>query len=167
MKKIILGTALVFSAALLACNSSDSPEVDKSIMPSPSQAASPAAVSVLPDSSQAINVVNPNQPTITTTPAKVTPAIAGTGSSAPNPAHGQPGHRCDIAVGAPLNSAATIPSQPKVQQTVSSSPAAVTATPSAPTAIPVSTDPNAKLNPAHGQPGHDCSIAVGAPLKKN
>jgi len=22
-----------------------------------------------------------------------------------NPAHGQPGHRCDIAVGAPLNSA--------------------------------------------------------------
>lgn len=167
MKKIVLGTALVISAGLLACNSSDSPEVDKSIMPS--QSASPAAISVLPDSSQVIqpvNQVNTSQPAITTTPAKVTPAIAGSGSSAPNPAHGQPGHRCDIAVGAPLNSAATIPSQPKVQQTVSS-PAAVTATPSAPTAIPVSTDPNAKLNPAHGQPGHDCSIAVGAPLKKN
>ena len=27
------------------------------------------------------------------------------GSVALNPAHGQPGHRCDIAVGAPLNSA--------------------------------------------------------------
>ena len=24
----------------------------------------------------------------------------------------------------------------------------------------------AALNPAHGQPGHDCSIAVGKPLKK-
>jgi hypothetical protein len=154
---------------LLACNSSDSPEVDKSIMPSPSQSAVPAAISVLPDSSQviqAVNQVNPNQPAITTTPAKVTPAVGGSGSSAPNPAHGQPGHRCDIAVGAPLNSPATIPSQPKVQQTVSSSPAAVTATPSA-TTVPLSTDPNAKLNPAHGQPGHDCSIAVGAPLKKN
>jgi hypothetical protein len=22
-----------------------------------------------------------------------------------------------------------------------------------------------KLNPAHGQPGHDCAVAVGAPLK--
>jgi hypothetical protein len=75
-----------------------------------------------------------------------TPAAAGT-----NPPHGQPGHDCSIAVGAPLtkkNAAAT----------------QVTSTPVAPAAAPApATGPG--LNPAHGQPGHDCSIAVGAPLK--
>lgn len=62
-----------------------------------------------------------------------------------NPAHGQPGHRCEIAVGAPLNSA----------------PAAVSTTPTvaSPTAAPAS-----GKNPEHGQPGHRCDIAVGAPL---
>jgi hypothetical protein len=34
----------------------------------------------------------------------------------------------------------------------------------APTNTPTSGS-TAKLNPAHGQPGHDCAIAVGAPLK--
>ena len=40
----------------------------------------------------------------------------------------------------------------------------------APTAAPVQATapnfgvPNVKVNPAHGQPGHDCAIAVGAPL---
>jgi hypothetical protein len=41
---------------------------------------------------------------------------------------------------------------------------------SAPVAAPVQATtpnfgvPNPKVNPAHGQPGHDCAIAVGAPL---
>jgi hypothetical protein len=34
----------------------------------------------------------------------------------------------------------------------------------APTNTPTSGS-SAKLNPPHGQPGHDCAIAVGAPLK--
>ena len=60
-----------------------------------------------------------------------------------NPAHGQPGHRCDIAVGAPLNGAAPLTS----------------------TTPPAAPAPTSKaLNPAHGQPGHRCDIAVGAPL---
>jgi len=69
-----------------------------------------------------------------------------------NPAHGQPGHRCDIAVGAPLNSPAGtgMASSPKISAT-SASPSTV-----APAA--------AGLNPAHGKPGHRCDIAVGAPL---
>lgn len=36
------------------------------------------------------------------TPVTSTPVATGTGL---NPEHGKPGHRCDIAVGAPLNSA--------------------------------------------------------------
>jgi len=94
----------------------------------------------------------------------VNPAPAST-STALNPAHGQPGHRCDIAVGAPLNSPAAQPA-PAPTPTVTpiqSTPA--TATP-ANELLPrkATTSSGAGLNPAHGQPGHRCDIAVGAPL---
>ena len=160
MNRILIGSVLVLSVSLMSCGASDSPDVDKSIMPAET---GKAGVSIVGDSStpvQVLNVGSGPQPVIGTTPVK---AINTSGSSAPNPAHGQPGHRCDIAVGAPLNSPVTSPAQPQVQ-TVSSGQAPVVVTPTA-SAAPA--DPNAKLNPAHGQPGHDCSIAVGAPLKKN
>lgn len=71
-----------------------------------------------------------------------------------NPAHGMPGHRCDIAVGAPLNSSP-----------------ATTAAPAAKTINTINTQPvqapvktAAGMNPPHGEPGHRCDIAVGAPL---
>lgn len=51
-----------------------------------------------------------------------------------NPPHGQAGHRCDIAVGAPLGGNTPI------------------------------NNSTANLNPPHGQAGHRCDIAVGAPL---
>jgi hypothetical protein len=71
-----------------------------------------------------------------------------------NPAHGQPNHRCDIPVGAPLNSPAGKPAVSPVQ----------TATP-LPTG-PVKNAAGVKINPPHGQPGHDCSVEVGKPLKQ-
>lgn len=77
-----------------------------------------------------------------------------------NPAHGQPGHDCAIAVGAPLDgsggkSQVTSPSvQPMVQPMTQ---------PLAQPKIPSGT-PTGGLNPAHGEPGHDCAVAVGAPL---
>ena len=76
-----------------------------------------------------------------------------------NPAHGQPGHQCEIAVGAPLNSKA-IPINTTPIQTIT------TATPPLPvtTAQPVTQKAAAGINPAHGQPNHRCDIAVGAPL---
>jgi hypothetical protein len=77
------------------------------------------------------------------------------GTAGLNPAHGQPGHRCDIQVGAPLNSA---PAQP-----ANTTAPGVTVNP-APATAPASTGSQAGLNPAHGQPGHRCDIAVGAPL---
>lgn len=74
-----------------------------------------------------------------------------------NPPHGQPGHRCDIAVGAPLNSAPAQQGQ-TVQVNQSQQQQVVTTT----TAAPVKTAKG--MNPPHGQPGHRCDIAVGAPL---
>jgi len=86
---------------------------------------------------------------------------AAAGGAGLNPEHGKPGHRCDIAVGAPLSSAApaakpaiaTAP-QPVVKQT----PTTLTTPPVVPAAG------GAGLNPEHGKPGHRCDLAVGAPL---
>lgn len=77
-----------------------------------------------------------------------------------NPKHGEPGHRCDIAVGAPLTAAA---GQPAATTAVAptSSPANVVSTQAA---TPAESG-TVKLNPKHGEPGHRCDIAVGAPLK--
>lgn len=103
-----------------------------------------------PLDSKPVQITSPvnNKPIITT--ATVNQVAKGM-----NPPHGQPNHRCDIAVGAPLNS--------KPVQA-----AAVTTTPTPPV-TPIETitstgQPGAKLNPKHGEPGHRCDIAVGAPL---
>jgi hypothetical protein len=69
-----------------------------------------------------------------------------------NPPHGEAGHTCALAVGAPLNSTASV--QP--QQNTNPRPAAA--------ATAVVNTSGKKLNPKHGEPGHRCDIAVGAPL---
>ncbi len=53
-----------------------------------------------------------------------------------NPPHGEPNHRCDIPVGAPLNSETNTEKE----------------------------EPEVMLNPPHGEPNHRCDIPVGAPL---
>lgn len=70
-----------------------------------------------------------------------------------NPKHGLPGHRCDIPVGAPLNSTPNMKATPAP---VSSS-----------TVSPVRIDQTPKVNPPHGEPGHDCTVPVGAKLTQN
>ena len=163
MKKIFLMGAV--TVLLMSC-ANKSPETDKSIIPAAST--TPVLNNSIADTAKAQPmVVNPSsssQPVITSAPVSSVPVVNKKAGAGPNPAHGQPGHRCDIAVGAPLNSPATNTAKPQVQ-TISTAPT-TTATPSSAIVAPVSTDPSAKLNPAHGQPGHDCSIAVGAPLKK-
>jgi hypothetical protein len=77
------------------------------------------------------------------------PTEKATGSPALNPAHGQPGHRCDLAVGAPL------PSAEKNNTTVTA--------PVKPSEVKL-TEIKPALNPAHGEPGHRCDLQVGAPL---
>ena len=77
-----------------------------------------------------------------------------------NPQHGQPGHRCDIAVGAPLNAPAT-----NIQPNVSATTAPVTTTNvDTKKVLPEVKASTTALNPKHGEPGHRCDIAVGAPL---
>ena len=112
-------------------------------------------------------------------------ATNATTSQAPkdgiNPPHGQPGHRCDIAVGAPLNSAPakqqnaqpTQAAQPAPngqgflgQGNAQAAPQQIQATPQQAAKPAQVTAPGmqGKPNPAHGQPGHRCDISVGQPL---
>jgi hypothetical protein len=64
-----------------------------------------------------------------------------------NPPHGQPGHRCDMPVGASLKGVSS-----NNQPEMNTSP------------IRIRQDQPTK-NPPHGGPFHDCSIPVGADLK--
>lgn len=98
--------------------------------PAPANAANNAAAAPAP-TSPGVNAAAsiPVTSNANTSATKTAPGM--------NPAHGQPGHRCDIPVGSPLNA------------------------PAAKAAIP-QTAPG--MNPQHGQPGHRCDIAVGAPL---
>jgi hypothetical protein len=109
----------------------------------------------------------------TTTNTTVTPVNASKTVSAPavsgsnlNPEHGKPGHRCDIAVGAPLDSKpAAVTTQPTVTSTPVNQQKAPLITPVLPTSTPAaSTTVAPGMNPEHGKPGHRCDIAVGAPL---
>jgi hypothetical protein len=102
------------------------------------------------------------------TPAADTDAAAETmktstpadtsGDIAVNPPHGQPGHRCEIPVGAPLDTPARTESNTIQTQTKGNTTSPVIKSSN-------SGDSNAKVNPPHGQPGHRCEIPVGAPLE--
>lgn len=72
-----------------------------------------------------------------------------------NPPHGEPGHRCDIPVGQPLNSKPAAP-QAVPQNIAQNTPA--------PVPTPAPTGPKPALNPAHGEAWHNCSVKVGDPL---
>lgn len=105
-----------------------------------------------------------------------------------NPPHGEPFHRCDIPVGAPLNSAPTNTARQTTSNTVTTTAPQVTTSTSSTANNPMAptlenanrlnsgqtrtttqtttnnTGPKPRLNPAHGQPWHRCDIAVGSPL---
>jgi hypothetical protein len=109
---------------------------------------------------QSINTVNPNNVVV---PSNL--EVAGK-----NPAHGQPSHRCDIPVGAPLNSPkATTVSKPATQPQnipVASPTFTATSAPVAATSALLTPTPEG-MNPPHGQTNHRCDIAVGAALPKS
>ena len=171
MKKLILFAALPLGM-LMACNDNQ-PEKDNSLVVPEEATVTPPAFDAAPqtetaDTASNLSTVQP-APTPTATPqpqVQPNPAPAKNAvTAALNPAHGQPGHRCDIPVGAPLNSAPTNPSTPgNIINPVSTAP-----TPNVPIAQPslpsgVNAGGSGKLNPAHGQPGHNCAVPVGAPL---
>ena len=162
MKKTVLSAIIISAATLIACSGNDSPEKDTSLMPASSKSLAPAIVSNPTDSNKKIIAapVNVAQPIVVSNNQPQT-AAAPTNVAGLNPAHGQPSHRCDIPVGAPLNSPATNTgaanaARPQIQKM------------NTPVAVPtnsINTNGTTRLNPEHGQPGHDCSVQVGAPLK--
>jgi hypothetical protein len=163
MNKLMI-TALVISAInLSSCGGNDAPVKDTSIMPAQDTVKSMSpSVNSLPGGNSA-PIVLPAANGTQQVPANQGPAIsAGAGL---NPEHGMPGHRCDISVGAPLNSPPGNSSKPTVQTTTAApAPAPVMAPAPAASSAPTP-GVTGKVNPPHGQPGHDCAIAVGAPLK--
>lgn len=101
--------------------------------------------------------INPDVKAVTNPVTNFRPTTQS--SAGLNPAHGQPGHRCDINVGQPLNS--------KPAQTSSTTPTTTTLpTITSPTITPTTNTITVApgMNPAHGQPGHRCDIKVGQPL---
>jgi hypothetical protein len=169
MKIYITIASIITFLFIASCANNDAPAFDKTLAPAnSSKAVTPLTIAdtLLSDSSTAASAIATTTatslPKNNTTPQIITmPSAVKTGAGL-NPEHGKPGHRCDISVGAPLNSAPQT-ATPQVTQ-VKSSP--VIATPSPKPIINSGTvTPGGKLNPAHGEPGHDCAIAVGAPLK--
>jgi len=80
-----------------------------------------------------------------------------------NPPHGQPGHRCDIAAGAPLPTSGKPLASPQPSFTPVKSAAVQTPVPVS-SAISTVKNPVLKVNPPHGQPGHRCDVKTGDPL---
>jgi len=166
--KNLLGLFLISSIALTSCKKEMEPQ-ESSVTTEANTAIDNTAAenAVVPaaaqpqmmDPSQVQQVGQPQMQQ--TQPAKVAAGM--------NPAHGQPGHRCDISVGAPLNSPAgntakqVTPQQVTPQQAPPMPVGAPNNSPMLPNA-PVVTAPG--MNPPHGQEGHQCSVAVGAPLPK-
>jgi hypothetical protein len=156
------GTQVNTSTSQTPANSNTNLQPQVSIQPQPGTTTQPATTQTT-----TTQIVPQQQQVVTTaTPAQTQQVAKGM-----NPEHGKPGHRCDIPVGAPLNSApqqktSTTTAQvvqpttttnniqyPTLNNNTTQQKAATTTTTTAP-----------GMNPAHGQPGHRCDIAVGAPL---
>jgi hypothetical protein len=174
MKKVIL--LVLYSAFLFACNNaSDSEKKETTTSDTTAQYSAPASLSGTatdPVADPSAQTVQTGQP-VSAQSAQTPPAASSTAAGM-NPAHGQPGHRCDIAVGAPLNSAPvkkeiatpTVTQSPVTHSVVPVSVAAAPSQSTSPAPTQAMQPTAAGMNPPHGQPGHDCAIPVGSPLKK-
>lgn len=159
----LLSIGLLFSA----CKKELEPQ-ESSVPLTPPVAQAAPNMPAVPGQQTAPQSVAPSPAAMTPVPQPGQAVATATGM---NPPHGQPNHRCDIAVGAPLNSppGKTAPAQPAMtinpaqmkQQGTRMTPATSTPALLNPGQA-VATAPG--MNPPHGQAGHRCDIAVGAPL---
>lgn len=187
MKKI-LSILVLGSVVFTSCKkeeTADAPPIEEVVA---TEAAAPTAGTAATDAQQTVQpAVNAAQGTGSVMTNPQVNAQSYTTTAAPqatakgmNPPHGQPGHRCEIPVGAPLNSAApkkaaaantttqstTItPAMLQQNGTIAAPGANVTTTTTSNAPSPIVTAPG--MNPPHGQEGHVCSIPVGDPLPKN
>lgn len=117
---------LCVSVAFLGCNSSSHDDIDKS-------------VPVIQEGNTAFPTAGSTD-TTDTGALQQAPTEAYTAANL-NPPHGEPGHDCSIAVGAPLNGPVNTPGT-----------------------VPANPQETRRINPPHGQPGHVCEVPVGQPL---
>ncbi len=106
-------------------------------------------------------VVAPDATSVIAEPSAVAPSVSA--KPALNPEHGQPYHRCDIPVGAPINSAPAAASPVVTQnapQTNNFNTSPMTPAQSSGTV----SGPKPAVNPPHGESHHRCDLQVGAPL---
>ena len=171
MKKLQLFLAIIGLLFIQACSNEKKGNENASSIVTDESINSPENIISDSNNKSAINPLSE-----TNTEQTIAPNVQVTNTQGINPAHGQPGHRCDIAVGAPLNS--------PPGQNNTTSPSIINAAPEIPSpsnnvspansngqiqtiqATPSSVPTPPGMNPPHGQPGHNCTIAVGAPLKK-
>lgn len=162
MKKIsVLSLLLVSAILVLSCKKELEPQESSGNPAAPVAEATPPMQFQAPPAMQQNNPVDAapqvQQVSLPPQPVKTTPGM--------NPPHGQPNHRCDIAVGAPLNSPVAKTAQtpqvivPSPKMTPGGAPAILN-----PNTATATTAPG--MNPPHGQDGHRCDVAVGAPLPK-
>jgi hypothetical protein len=179
MKHITFAAAAVLMFALGACTQVDQ-HADRPASSTPASSTPGASVPTTPTTTPAAV----GAPQVTTAPTATAPTTAAPTTGAPtaapsiapatptqkvglNPPHGQPGHSCAIPVGAPLSSipaagASTPPAPTVSMQTTPQAPA-----PQAPinmSAGNAGASGSKRINPAHGQPGHTCSVPVGQPI---
>ena len=159
MNKIITAACILFICCFSSCDSKQ-PDQDSTLGGTePGKMTTPAATTSIPQNSMPTAPTQlpiSGQPLVNPLPQQMVNQAIASPAPGMNPAHGQPNHRCDIAVGAPLNSAATKPATQTVQT--------VTPTASPVTATTPKTMTAPGMNPPHGEPNHRCEIAVGAPL---
>ena len=146
---LLFVTALLFTSCKKELEPQDSTNPSK-IVPFTEAAITTPNQSVMP----AQPLQTPNMTTQNAAPVAVATGM--------NPAHGQPNHRCDIAVGAPLTSP-VVPA--KTSPVTTQQNTAVPATIAVPNTAVTTPTPEG-MNPPHGQKKHRCDIAVGAPLPK-
>ena len=164
--KLYTAAAFISASLLISCAGTDNTDyTDKSLI-SPAaekKATEPVVTDTVPGTIPASITPTITQPGITTTQSTPVTMNSQTAqqTTAPgmNPPHGQPNHRCDIAVGAPLNSK---PAAPAITQAATNAPIQATPVPMNTQTAQQTTAPG--MNPPHGQPNHRCDIAVGAPL---
>ncbi len=134
-------------------------------------------VPVLPQNQIQDNTIETQTPaTATSEPDNLQSSEEKSAQVTINPPHGEPGHRCDIPVGAALNSSPVNTARQAVNTSPTVTSPNIANSSTAPTienakrlnsSQPVSTassQNSGMLNPPHGQPGHRCEIPVGSPL---
>jgi hypothetical protein len=156
--KHIISSAFLVAVMLTSCK--------KDLEPQPSSE-TPVTESTVPETQnieQKFDVQDPNPQTVQA-PSPVQTQAAPTAAGM-NPPHGQPNHRCDIAVGTPLNApkgaAPVAPAPPPAPVMQQAPQGKASITPVDMSSGTTATKPG--MNPPHGQPGHKCEVAVGAPL---